>query len=61
MHKNNGIKRFLIAIMAIVMICAAVPFSSFAAYSDIPYIYSFLVNNMGLTPAAACGVLAKIE
>lgn len=61
MRIKNGMKRFFITLMALVMICAVIPFASLAAYSDIPYIYSFLVNDMGLTPAAACGVLANIE
>ena len=61
MHINNGIKRFFIAILAMIMIFSVIPFGSAAADSTIQQIYNYLVLEMGLTPAAACGVLANIE
>lgn len=64
MHLKNYIKRTLITILAIVMAISAVPVTSFAAASKaetIQTIFDFLVDEMGLNSAAACGVLANIE
>lgn len=61
MRFTNSVKRFFTAFLAIVMIFAVVPFAASAADDTIKQIHSYLVNEMGLTPAAACGVLANIE
>ena len=61
MHINNGVKRIFTALLAIIMICAVLPLTANAADSNIQQIYNYLVLEMGLTPAAACGVLANIE
>ena len=61
MHINNGVKRIFTALLAIIMICAVLPFTANAANGNIQQIYNYLVLEMGLTPAAACGVLANIE
>ncbi len=64
MHLKNYIKRILITVLAFVMIFSAVPVASMAASSKaeiIQTIFDFLVDDMGLNSAAACGVLANIE
>lgn len=64
MHLKKYIKRTLITILAVVMVFSIVPATSFAAASKaqtIQTIFDFLVDEMGLNSAAACGVLANIE
>ncbi|MBQ5592338.1 MAG: hypothetical protein IIU80_05280 [Clostridia bacterium] len=64
MHLKNYIKRTLITILALAMVFSAVPVASMAAASKaetIQTIFDFLVDEMGLNSAAACGVLANIE
>lgn len=55
------VKRAVTALLAAVMIFAVIPFTSTAATADVQTVFYFLVEDMGLTPAAACGVLANIE
>lgn len=61
MTLSKRIKSIFTAFLAIVMILAVVPFSSSAATANVQDVFDFLVNDMGLTPAAACGVLANIQ
>ncbi|MBR6530911.1 MAG: hypothetical protein IKT61_00220 [Clostridia bacterium] len=64
MHFKNYIKRTLITILAIVMVFSVIPVATMAAPSKaetIQIIFDFLVDEMGLNSAAACGVLANIE
>lgn len=64
MHLKQHIKRTLITILALVMVFSAIPVASMAASSKaetIQTIFDFLVDEMGLNSAAACGVLANIE
>ncbi len=64
MHLKNYIKRTLITILALVMVFSALPVATMAAASKaetIQTIFDFLVDDMGLNSAAACGVLANIE
>lgn len=64
MHLKNYIKRTLITILALVMVFSALPVATMAAASKaetIQTIFDFLVDEMGLNSAAACGVLANIE
>lgn len=61
MTSLKNVKRILTAALAIIMILTVVPFSASAATNDAKEIYVYLVNDMRLTPAAACGVLANIE
>lgn len=61
MTLSKKIKRVFTAFLAAVMMLAVIPFTASAATADIQTIFDFLVNNMGLTPAAACGVLANIQ
>lgn len=57
----NRAKRILITFLAAVLVFSVIPFSSSAANSNIQRIFDFLVDEMGLSSAAACGVLANIE
>ena len=63
MHLKNNIKRVLSAILVLVMAVSGFGMTAFAASYDknIPIIFDFLVDEMGLNSAAACGVLANIE
>ena len=64
MHLKNNIKKLLITLLAVVMVFTAVPVASMAAATKaetIRIIFDFLVDEMGLNSAAACGVLANIE
>ncbi len=53
-------KALLIA-MTIVTLATIIPLSVNATSSNKKEIYSFLVNEMGLNSAAACGILANVE
>lgn len=57
----NTAKKILITVLTVAMVLAAIPFSSSAANSNAQRIFDFLVDEMGLNSAAACGVLANIE
>lgn len=57
----NKAKKFFIIALAVVMVMAAIPFSVSAANDNPQKIFDFLVDEMGLNSAAACGVLANIE
>ncbi|MBQ8575712.1 MAG: hypothetical protein IJ447_06695 [Clostridia bacterium] len=64
MHLKKHIKRTFITILALVMVFSAIPVATMAATSKaqtIQTIFDFLVDEMGLNSAAACGVLANIE
>ncbi len=64
MHFKNYIKKSLITILALVMALSVIPFAASAAAptsANVKEIYEFLMNDMGLNSAAACGVLANIE
>ena len=64
MHLKNNIKKLLITLLAVIMVFTAVPVASMAATTKaetIRIIFDFLVDEMGLNSAAACGVLANIE
>lgn len=58
---SRTIKRVITAILAAALIFAVIPFTTTAATASIQTIFNYLVEKMGLTPAAACGVLANIE
>ncbi|MBQ6420702.1 MAG: hypothetical protein IJK02_06500 [Clostridia bacterium] len=55
--------RIMISIvMFCVMLVSALPFPAAAAETDnVRYIYSFLITELGVNRAAACGILANIE
>lgn len=63
MHFKNHIKRTLAIILTLVIAASGFGMTAFAANYDknIPIIFDFLVDEMGLNSAAACGVLANIE
>ncbi len=64
MHTKSYIKRILVTVLALVTVLCAIPFASSAAAptsATVKAIYEFLINDMGLNSAAACGVLANIE
>lgn len=61
MTSVRKIKRIITALLAAAMIFAVIPFSTSAATGSVKEIFDFLVEEMDLTPAAACGVLANIE
>lgn len=61
MQKNNGFKRIFISLLAVVLLCAVMPIASYAANDAATQIYTYIVKEMKLSPAAACGVLANIE
>ncbi len=65
MHIKNYIKRSLVTILAVIMALSVVPITASAASAPttqtVKTIYNFLMNDMGLNSAAACGVLANIE
>ncbi len=64
MHFKNYIKKSLITVLALVMVLSVIPFAASAAAptsANVKAIYEFLINDMGLNSAAACGVLANIE
>lgn len=61
MKFKNSIKRSILVIMAVTMLVSGIPFTASAASSNVTTIYNYLVSNMGLNSAAACGVLANIE
>lgn len=61
MTSARKIKRVISAILVAALIFAVMPFSASAAKGSVQEIFDFLVEEMDLTPAAACGVLANIE
>ncbi len=65
MHIKSYIKRSLVTLLAIVMTISALSIASYSASAPttqtVKTIYNFLINEMGLNSAAACGVLANIE
>ncbi|MDO5311663.1 MAG: phage tail tip lysozyme [Clostridia bacterium] len=61
MTLSKKLKRVFTAFLAAVMMLTVIPFTASASTADIDTIFKYLVNDMGLTPAAACGVLANIQ
>lgn len=63
MHLKNYIKRILAAVLVVVIAASGFGMTAFAASyeKNIQIIFDFLVDEMGLNSAAACGVLANIE
>lgn len=56
----NKAKRVFITFLAALMLLVAIPFNA-SATDTAQLIFDFLVDEMGLNSAAACGVLANIE
>lgn len=54
-------KRFLSFLLAMLVLLTAIPVSIFAQESNEQKIYKYLTSTMGLTCAAACGVLSNLE
>lgn len=65
MHSMNYIKKALILLLSLIMVVSSLSFSASAASAPtnktVQTIYNFLIDEMGLNSAAACGVLANIE
>lgn len=61
MKFGNKIKRLLIFAVSSAIIICCIPFGASASAYTEKYIFTYLVYEMGLNPAAACGVLANIE
>ncbi len=63
MHLKSYIKGILATILIFAMAVSGIGMTAFAASYDknIQIIFDFLVDEMGLNSAAACGVLANIE
>lgn len=63
MHFKKHIKGILAAILVIAITATGLGMTALAASytKNIPIIFDFLVEEMGLNSAAACGVLANIE
>ncbi len=65
MHIKNYIKKALIVLLAVITVLSSTTVGSFAASvptnKTVQTIFDFLVDEMGLNSAAACGVLANIE
>lgn len=65
MHTKNYIKKALICLLAVITVLSSTTVVSFAASiptsKTVQTIFDFLVDEMGLNSAAACGVLANIE
>ena len=65
MHITKYIKKALILALSLIMILSSLSISASAASAPttktVQTIYNFLIDEMGLNSAAACGVLANIE
>ncbi len=65
MHFKNYIKKALIVLLAVITVFSSLAVASSAASvptnKTVQTIFDFLVDEMGLNSAAACGVLANIE
>lgn len=65
MHFKNYIKKALIILLAVITVFSSLAVASSAASvptnKTVQTIFDFLVDEMGLNSAAACGVLANIE
>ena len=65
MHIKNYIKKALIVLLSVITVLSSTTVVSFAASvstsKTVQTIFDFLVDEMGLNSAAACGVLANIE
>ena len=65
MHTKNYIKKALICLLAVITVLSSTAVVAFAASvptnKTVQTIFDFLVDEMGLNSAAACGVLANIE
>ncbi len=65
MRIKNYIKKSLITLLVLIVTFSALPLASYSASAPtsntVKTIYNFLMNEMGLNSAAACGVLANIE
>lgn len=65
MHIKNYIKKALIVLLAVITVFSSLAVASSAASvstsKTVQTIFEFLVDEMGLNSAAACGVLANIE
>ncbi len=65
MHSKNYIKKALLVLLTLIVVSSS--FVTVASAASVPTgktvqtIYNFLINEMGLNSAAACGVLANIE
>lgn len=58
--KIKSVKRALLVILSVIIVCGCIPFSASAA-SNARTIYDFCLKELGLNSAGACGVLANIE
>ena len=58
---NRLIKKTIAFILSLVLVLSAAPIFSFAAEDVVQTVFNFLIEEIKLTPAAACGVLANIE
>ncbi len=65
MHITKHIKKALILVLSLIMVLSSLSISASAASAPttktVQTIYNFLIDEMGLNSAAACGVLANIE
>ncbi|MBP3442046.1 MAG: hypothetical protein J6L62_04505 [Clostridia bacterium] len=64
MHSKKYIKKALIVLLTLITVFSSVAVSGSAAAptnNTVKTIYNFLIDEMGLNSAAACGVLANIE
>ncbi len=64
MHSTKYIKKALIVLLALITVFSSATITGSAAAptnNTVKTIYNFLIDEMGLNSAAACGVLANIE
>ena len=64
MHSKKYIKKALIILLTLITVFSSVAVAGSAAAptnNTVKTIYNFLIEEMGLSSAAACGVLANIE
>ena len=64
MHFKSHLKSIFITFLALIMVASIIPVTTFAAAptsNNVKTIYNFLIDELGLNSAAACGVLANIE